>query len=617
VGSVYTEFQQQLAGWRRQYAGRPDEEMIRLFLLALEREEIVSIGYRENILTGRLERMPVPEEVRQLIRHALLWAWKDEEMHTIYIRGAILKLGRPLLRLRAYQRQLAGAVAGWSSSVRQHSRWSDAPFSRALAAVVTSIGSVTGQVPKDVREYLRYRPFRDFCLFNVDAELTAWLCWSRIVELAGNSSKLSPRLFDDFRRIASDDDRHRRIFEILSSSLDERDHLLDGVTADSLAERIGAVGEFFLPRSRRSTSLNDNMLGSGGRVDVMQGRSFRQKLPLFDELLMRSDLAGALERRARKLGKRIDQLRVAIKPTFMLGYHRRDRSIITDPELIDRLALHLRELGCADVAVVEGRNIYDRFYRNRSVAEVARYFGIGSHRYHVVDASEEQVPHAYFRGMAQYTIGATWKDADFRISFAKMRSHPIELAHLTVANVEWIGARCDEFIFAERQAERQTAIMMLLDEFPPHFSIIDAYDQAADGLLGVMGCPHPQSPMRLYAGADALAVDMTAARHMGISDPHDSSILRAACHWFGDPSSEIEVIGTDEPLRTWRGPYHNELSTLLSLLAFPVYVLGSGRGALFVPQMDQESFPLDGPEGFTLRIGRRAMQRLLGLHHST
>jgi hypothetical protein len=56
---------------------------------------------------------------------------------------------------------------------------------------------------------------------------------------------------------------------------------------------------------------------------------------------------------------------------------------------------------------------------------------------------------------------------------------------------------------------------------------------------------------------------------------------------------------------------------LLSLLAFPVYVLGSGRGALFVPQMDQESFPLDGPEGFTLRIGRRAMQRLLGLHHST
>jgi hypothetical protein len=71
--------------------------------------------------------------------------------------------------------------------------------------------------------------------------------------------------------------------------------------------------------------------------------------------------------RACFLGKRVCDLRIAIKPTFMLGYHRKDTSPITDPILLAELARRLRELGCADVAVVEARNIYDRFYCNRTV----------------------------------------------------------------------------------------------------------------------------------------------------------------------------------------------------------------------------------------------------------
>ena len=93
---------------------------------------------------------------------------------------------------------------------------------------------------------------------------------------------------------------------------------------------------------------------------------------------------------------------------------------------------YLRLQGCRDIAVVEGRNIYDDFFQNRSVAEVARYFGVGSADYRLVDASAEQVPHAYYRGMAQYTIARTWAEADFRITFGKMRSHPIELAYLSL-----------------------------------------------------------------------------------------------------------------------------------------------------------------------------------------
>ena len=63
----------------------------------------------------------------------------------------------------------------------------------------------------------------------------------------------------------------------------------------------------------------------------------------------------------------------------------------------------------------------------------------------------------------------------------------------------------------------------------------------------------------------------------------------------------------------WRTPYHSELSTVLSFLAFPVYVLGSGRGALFVPEMDEAAFPPLKREGFLLRAARRAVRRLIGL----
>ena len=51
------------------------------------------MGYRESLMEVRINAMPLADDVKELIRHALVWIWKDEEMHTIYIRGAILKLG--------------------------------------------------------------------------------------------------------------------------------------------------------------------------------------------------------------------------------------------------------------------------------------------------------------------------------------------------------------------------------------------------------------------------------------------------------------------------------------------------------------------------------------------
>jgi uncharacterized protein (DUF362 family) len=612
VSDVYEVFERQLEGWRRRYAGRPDLEMVRLCLLSLEREEIVSVTYHEDVLGRRVAGLDAPPDVLEIVRHALAWAWKDEEMHAIYIRGALLRLAGPWLRATTFLRQIAGAVGGWAGSVRQHVRWREAPVSRAAATAVTWAGLLSGQVPLEVRRHLDFTSFRDFCLFNVDAERTAWLCWHRMSELAPHVPAIAGGQAPDFARVEADEARHQQVFRVLADAFGPDDRLLPGVSAASLAARIGAIGEAFLPRGWRQGPAGEHPLGRGGRVSVAKGGAGDDRRAVLRGAIEDAGLVEVLARRARETGTGIDRLRVVIKPTFMMGYHRRDPSTLTDPDLLEELAVWLRERGVTAVKVLEATNLYDEFFGGRSVSHVAGYFGFTSSRYELVDASADQVPHDYSRGMGQYTVSRTWKEADVRITFGKLRSHPVELAYLSIANVESMGCRCDNFLFLERQAQRDTPVMMLLDEFPPHFALLDGYETAADGLVGIMGCAEPKRPRRVYAAADALALDGVAARHLGIA-PRDSRLLRAARHWFGGDPAAVEVNGCDEPVEGWRGPYHDERSTLLSALALPVYVLGSGRGALFVPEMDPEAFPLLRPEGPLLAAARRTVRAIIGL----
>lgn len=613
MGAVFDEFTRDLARRRERCQGQPRRELTELFLLALEREEIVSVGYRESLMEQRLEAMPLPADIRELIRHALVWIWKDEEMHTIYIRGAILKLGGWWLRTQALVTQVAGALGGWAGSVLQHSPWRRAPVSRLLSHLLTFAGRLTGKVPADVRRHLQFGPFRGFCAFNVDAERTAAACWNRISELAESLPDRDPTLCRDFQHVAHDEDRHAALFQLFHDSLTDDDTLVEGVTRELLVERIRAIGEEFLPHADRSRSPLENPIGSNSAVHVFESERLDEQRTLFRRCLVESRLAEALAARAAYLEKPVESLRVAIKPTFMLSYSRRDPSPMTNPALVGDLVDYLRELGCRDVALIEGRNIYDRFYANRSVADVARYCDMPLEGVALSDAELEQQPHCYQRGLAQYSIARTWRDADFRISFAKLRSHPIEMALLCLGNVEWVGARCDQYLFLERQADRTTAIMMLLDEFPPHFGLLDGFDQVPDGLVGVMGCRRPKRIGRFYAGRDVLALDRVALRHLGVGHSQRGSLIRAAEHWFGGVSSGHEVVGVDEPIAEWRGPYANEIRSLLSLFAYPVYVLGSGRGELFVPEIDTNAFPPLVRERWTLRVARSGIRLLLGL----
>lgn len=617
--AIYHEFEREVEQIRKRTKGDPRRELKALLFMALEREELVTTAYRESLMGKVVEQMKVPEQVQELLRYALVWIWKDEDMHTVYTRGAIVNLGGFFNRMKAFAIQSTGAVGGWATSIIQHTPFRRSPFSYLFARFVTGLGGLLGKVPKNVKESLGYGSFRQFCLFNIQAEKTAMVCWEWIADLAEKNPDFSDAEVSDYRKVVFDEDRHMRIFHLLADSLDEENQLMEGVDFETLRKGIAEISPYFLPRKYRNLNPETAPLGKGGKVwvpkDPATGKvADGEKVAFWRISLERSDLKERLEKMTELKGKEVSKIKVVIKVSFTLGYHRADPSPVNDPIATEALAIYLKELGVEKVQVVEVANLFDNFFEGRGVQEVGDYFGFDSDHYELINGSEDHIPYLYERGMAQYGINKAWMDADFRISFSKVRSHPLELSMMSLANIEWLGAKCEDFIFVDRKADRSTSIMMLLDEFPPHYAMLDAYDQCPDGMVGMMGCKYPKTPRRFYLGADALAVDMVAARHTRLKEFPKTSILHAANIWFGGWSEEIEVIGTDEEISNWRSPVHNRFWAMLSFLSFPMYTFLSNRGSYFIPEMDLDAFPLKKEPGFFTRSMRTLNRRIIGLH---
>jgi len=495
----------------------PPEAQIRaIHLMGLEREQIVAVAYREEAIRARLETIAVDEDCRDAIRHAMRWVWKEEEMHTTFVRGVLLRAGGPVLRARAFLQQLAGAIAGWSSSTLHHVRFRDAPLSRFWAHVFTFFGWLAGKVPRAVTRSLRHLSFRDYCAFSRSAEATAAMCWHRVATLMNETDRPEAARF--YAQMGGDEDHHGAIFELLLESLDEDARLRDGWDAAAMRARLADIGPFYVAREHRADAA-DNPLGAGGEVHVVCDRPGCDHAAdggdahaALDALLERVDLEGLVRERAAATGKSADALRVAIKPTFMRAYHRDDPTPTTSPTLVRALAGRLRALGCADVAVLESAHIYDWFHEGRDVASVADYVGLTDDALRVVDVEQDLVPHRFARGMADELICATWRDADLRIAFGTLSTHPVDRVYLGLAQLESLMPRSDENVFIERRTHRGPATMSLLGDHPPHLALLDAYEHCADGIGGIMATERPRHPRRLYGGRDAVAVDLVVAR---------------------------------------------------------------------------------------------------------
>ena len=136
-------------------------------------------------------------------------------------------------------------------------------------------------------------------------------------------------------------------------------------------------------------------------------------------------------------------MEVIIKVSFTMGYSHEDMSPILHPDLARQLIDFLKEKGLSKVKVIDVRTLYSNFYENRTVQKVADYFNYDKD-IEIIDGSEDLVEHEYKRGIGVYHICGAWRNADFRISFGKLKSHPTEIAMLTIANLEWLGGNCED-----------------------------------------------------------------------------------------------------------------------------------------------------------------------------
>jgi uncharacterized protein (DUF362 family) len=593
---VVAEFDEELRVLRDACGGDVERELRALYLLTLEREQLVTVAYAGSALQGRVDALDAPEEIRDVVRHALFWAARDEDMHTVYARGVLFRRGENALVVRTFAQQLGGFVAGWASAVAQHVSWTQAPLSRLGAAAVSFAGLVLGKVPSSARATLSHQSFKRFCEFNVEAEKTAAMAWERLAEL-------TPEEGSTYRRVAHDELNHSKVFAALAAAFDDDDRLVPGTTATSLNERLREADPVFVPRRYRG---GDNPLGTAAPVFVRAaeapGRDAIDPVALFRDAV-RSIEDGVRARLASRG-------HVAMKVDFMMTYDARDRTTAIDRELLAGVVAWLRELGAREITLLETGNLFDRHFRNRSVAEVADYLGLDLADVRLVDAAQDLVAHRFTRGLGQESVCATWRDADLRISFAKLRTNPAFLAHASLANMQTLGQRIDDLLFADRVADACTGLMMILDEFPCHLAILDAARDVADDVTGILGTHAPRQPGRIYVAEDALALDWVVLRHLGLKNLPRPAPAQAALDWFGDVRDRLVVDGVDAPITPFVTGHTDDLRILLTSLAYPVYAYFSAGGSLWVPRMDPARFPLARREDAFTYVLRRILRQV-------
>jgi uncharacterized protein (DUF362 family) len=277
------------------------------------------------------------------------------------------------------------------------------------------------------------------------------------------------------------------------------------------------------------------------KVAVLKGDN---KLKLLDDVLEATDFNTILKAAIAKSNKAPEDFAVAIKPNFMFTHSKRDVSTYTDPELVEHLVNLIAEEGITDIAIVEAQATLGNYYANRDVLSVAEHVGYSTEKnYRIVDLTEEMEPYDYGGRLGKHWAGPAWRDADFRISFAKNKTHTFCNYTLTIKNVYGTLPCADKLKVYHTEREYDWPTIESMKHFPVHFGLVDAF-VSADGQFGVMCDPYPNHTKTILGGKNPIAIDYVGAKKMGI-DPWDAQKGRffyLAVKEFGFPE-DIEIQG--------------------------------------------------------------------------
>ncbi|HOV14756.1 MAG TPA: DUF362 domain-containing protein [Spirochaetota bacterium] len=314
----------------------------------------------------------------------------------------------------------------------------------------------------------------------------------------------------------------------------------------------------------------DNFLGFFNLAGHKESEEHREKRliaekddknNLLEKTVCEAGLLDALKNRTLKLNKNPANLKIVIKPNFMFLYNKDDHSTYTDPELVIKLVDILYNEGYRDITVVEAQSTYGNYFTNREVLTVMDYIGLKSDgKFKMKDLTDESdwsEPEIPFTGPLKTTekLGSTpvpkvWKDADFRISFAKNKTHLYCYYTLTIKCI--YGALAKQNKFYEYHCNRGIygSTIEYIEHYPIHFGIIDAYI-SADGPLGIFANKVPNYTRTILAGENIIAVDWIGALKMKYSNPMINKYMKEAIDKFGKPSIIIKGNAKDSVYVPW------------------------------------------------------------------
>lgn len=310
------------------------------------------------------------------------------------------------------------------------------------------------------------------------------------------------------------------------------------------------------PSGEQCLALEEDMelmrleaINSNKKVTVASVRNEESKFAALDEVLNETAFDELVEEQLAATGKTKADFSIVIKPNFMFAYNKRDRTTFTDPELVDHLVKRLRAAGFEKIAVAEAQSTYGEYFDKRSVEEMAQYLGFdGEVGYEIIDMTKDALDRQEFGPhLGNHPVSRSWRDADFRISFAKNKTHAYSYYTLTLKNI--YGALPLANKFKEYHCDRDIyhTTLEYLTAFPVHFGLVDAY-LSADGPFGIFADTQPNQTCTIIGGGDLVAVDWVAASKMGV-DPMISKYMRLAVETFGKPA--IHLIGDSSLYRPW------------------------------------------------------------------
>lgn len=330
----------------------------------------------------------------------------------------------------------------------------------------------------------------------------------------------------------------------------------------------------------------------------------KNKRRCFKEAVEISGFIAHLNRACQESGKEKEEFRVAIKPNIMTAAYEADVSVCTDVELVEYLIDKIWHQDYRDIKVVESRMVWSNFYHKRTVKNVAEMVGYSSDGYDVVDLTET-MEEGYDYGdneLGMHPAGPAWRDADYRISFAKNKTHFQCYYTGCMKNVYGCLPMEDKFKWYHgRGREFHSCTIVILEAFPVHFAFLDAYF-SGDGLAGLIRDSRPNETNTIICGENCFAVDWVQGLKMGLKQPQKNYVIRRAMERWGEPririfgpmepwgEPRIDIVGPDEKNEKWKNiwPYVDTIANLVE----ESYWLSRGFGCILAYRMHRKFKPV-------------------------